>query len=63
MLKIPMYNVVPTNQEIGLGDVIRKVTDALHIHLEHCDCSVRQRWLNGKVVFTGQRTNIDRNKS
>jgi hypothetical protein len=62
-IKIPMHGVVANDKEIGLGDAIKKLTDALHIHLEKCDCTARQRWLNGKVVFTGRDSGLRRNQS
>lgn len=55
-----MHNLVPDNAETGLGDVVKRFTDALHIQFENCNCSDRQRWLNSKVTFVGKQSGIRR---
>lgn len=52
-------------QDVGLGDVIRHVTDRLGIHPLGCGCNGRQAYLNSRVVYTpiGGTTRDIRSKS
>lgn len=42
---------LPISEDVGLGDVVKRVTSALHIR--HCGgCESRRVWLNRRFVFT-----------
>jgi len=58
--KIPMHGIIADNQELKLGDAVKKLTDALGIKMESCNCSVRQRKLNQLVSFTGKQSYLRR---